>query len=180
MLIRAYKTYSIIMVFIMAFLWSTNPLRAEIQEVKIKVKGLSCPFCVYGIESHIKKVNGVDKVTTNLKKSEVVLQYKSTASFDLKSIQKAVTEGGFTLGSATVTVLGVVTRKDDYFQFNVLGTDSSFLLFGDEHQELSEDILSRLDKASKTRQTLQITGRVHSHKEALPGLSVEELKETVK
>ena len=105
MLIRAYKTFSIIMIFIMAFLWNTNPLSAEIQEVKIKVKGISCPFCVYGLESHIKKVNGVDKVTTNLKKSEVTLQYKSTASFNLDSIQKAVTEGGFTLWTATVTAL---------------------------------------------------------------------------
>ena len=38
------------------------PINAQVEEATVKVDGLSCPFCAYGLEKKLKKVEGVEKL----------------------------------------------------------------------------------------------------------------------
>jgi copper chaperone CopZ len=66
--------------------------------VYIQVKGLACPFCVQGLEKHLKKLDAVEGVSTSLKKGEVTLHLKSGETVEEKELREAVKKAGFTAG----------------------------------------------------------------------------------
>lgn len=66
--------------------------------VYIQVKGLACPFCVQGLEKHLKKLDAVEGVSTSLKKGEVTLHLKSGKTVEEKELREAVKKAGFTAG----------------------------------------------------------------------------------
>ena len=155
---------------------------AQIETVKIQVDGLGCPFCVKGIEKHLKKVEGVDRLSTNLKKGEVTLQYAPGALFDIRGLQKAVKRGGFTARAVEVTARGKIVQEENGFVFNIIGTKTAFLIHEPDSTDREEmntavsgETKTRLQKAVDANHTLEITGEVHNHKDALPGLSIEKL-----
>lgn len=162
---------------------------AQIENVKVQVKGLGCPFCVYGLEKQLKNVEGVENVSTDLKKGEVTLQYNSNAPFSTARIERAVTEGGFTLGNIEVTAVGQVKVEKTGILFRIQGTDSSFLLF-EEHvlsktlhqghipQTLTEKTKTELENAAENKKSIRMTGQVHSHQGSPPGLSITQMSET--
>ena len=41
-------------------------VQAEVSHVSVAVDGLGCPFCVYGLEKHLKQVDGVKNVAVQL------------------------------------------------------------------------------------------------------------------
>lgn len=154
---------------------------AQIEKVTVKVDGLACPFCVKGIEKHLKKVDGVQQVSTSLKKGEVHLRYRDSAQFDLSSIEEAIEDGGFTPGATTLTAVGVVPKNGETFEFTTKGAENTFLLH-EPHAEklpqgktLKQATVAKLREVATSKAKVRITGRVHSHKETLPGLSVDEL-----
>lgn len=73
----------------------TRPTHAH---VFIEVKGLACPFCVQGLEKHLKKLDAVEAVNTSLKKSETVLHLKADRTVAEKELRAAVEKAGFTAG----------------------------------------------------------------------------------
>ena len=156
---------------------------AQIEAATVRVDGLGCPFCVKGVEKHLKKVDGVKAVSTSLKQGKVRLQFAPGASFELSRIEKAVVRGGFTPGVVEVTARGQVVQKEKDFVFNVIGTKTAFLLHQTDSVERQEKIAAvtgetktKLEVAIAANQTLEITGKVHSHKDALPRLSIDTLK----
>jgi mercuric ion binding protein len=82
-------TLSLIMAATVAF--------AGQQAYKLRVDGLSCPFCAYGIEKKLKAVKGVEKVDVDLKTGNVIATVVEGAVFDEATAKKAVTDAGFTL-----------------------------------------------------------------------------------
>ena len=38
-----------------------------LSSASIQVDGLACPFCAYGLEKHLKKINGVESIEINMK-----------------------------------------------------------------------------------------------------------------
>ncbi len=68
-------------------------------QVFIQVKGLACPFCVQGLEKHLKKLDAVAEVHTSLKKGEAVVQLKPGRTVDENELRQAVKAAGFTAGS---------------------------------------------------------------------------------
>ena len=156
---------------------------AQVEAAKIRVDGLGCPFCVKGIEKHLKKVEGVDRLSTSLKKGEVTLQYAPGATFDIESLQRAVKRGGFTPGAVHVTARGKIARRENGFVFNVIGTKTAFVLHQtapadgrEKDAAVTGETKTKLEAAIAANQTLEITGKVHRHKDALPGLSIDTLK----
>lgn len=83
---------------ILFFLFSSAfPLYAEsaTQKIVIKVEGLYCPFCAYGLEKQLKKLNGYEKVEVNLKHGVAELHIKPGVTVTDKAIQQAVEDAGF-------------------------------------------------------------------------------------
>ena len=151
----------------------------QIEEATVQVNGLACPFCVKGVEKHLKKIEGVESVSTNLKRGEVRLQFVPGAFFELARIEKAVVRGGFTPGIVLLTAVGKVQGSSDDLVFNVAGAKNSFLL--EEAQTssrtVSVDTEAQLQGAMASEQTVQITGQVHDREQGPPGLAVRRIKE---
>jgi mercuric ion binding protein len=63
----------------------------------LRVDGLACPFCAYGVEKQLSRVEGVKEVVTDLKTGSVTVTVASGAAFDATIARRAVEAAGFTL-----------------------------------------------------------------------------------
>jgi len=71
------------------------------QAAIIAVDGLSCPFCVYGLEKNLKKVNGVESVNIDMKTGKATVVLKPDAHVDAQALRQAVKKAGFTARDIT-------------------------------------------------------------------------------
>ena len=69
--------------------------RLEDPDVIIEVDGLACPFCAYGIEKRLKKIDGVAELSVLLEEGKVQLKLAEGATVSEERLQKAVAEAGF-------------------------------------------------------------------------------------
>jgi len=63
----------------------------------VRVDGLACPFCAYGIEKQFSSLPGVTGTDVNLANGVVIVHVKSGARLDQAQIAKTVKDAGFTL-----------------------------------------------------------------------------------
>ena len=63
------------------------------------VDGLACPFCAFGIEKHLKKVDGVTDVQVDIADSVVRVTLQEGKTLTEGQARQAVKEAGFTLRS---------------------------------------------------------------------------------
>ncbi len=64
---------------------------------KLRVDGLACPFCAYGIEKQLSKLEGVARVDVDIEKGAVMVRLKEGATLDEATAKAAVKSAGFTL-----------------------------------------------------------------------------------
>ncbi|MDE2154283.1 MAG: heavy-metal-associated domain-containing protein [Xanthomonadaceae bacterium] len=63
----------------------------------VRVDGLACPFCAYGIEKQFSHMPGVTSTDVNLASGVVVVHVKPGTRFDQARIDKTVQQAGFRL-----------------------------------------------------------------------------------
>ncbi len=73
-----------------------HDLYAGAKEVTIRVDGLACPFCAYGLEKKLKKLDGAEEVNIFLNEGKATLVFKDGVSVDREEIERIVKEAGFT------------------------------------------------------------------------------------
>jgi len=78
-----------------------NAQESSTQSATIQVDGLSCPFCAYGLEKHLKKINGVKGVEINMKTGIATVALKAGAQVDDTALSEAVKKAGFTARGIT-------------------------------------------------------------------------------
>jgi copper chaperone CopZ len=80
------------------------PVLAQDQGTKVlvRVDGLSCPFCAFGLEKKLRKLSGVEAVTIKPDEAVVELVLKPGAVINQNKIREAVVAGGFTPGEIRV------------------------------------------------------------------------------
>lgn len=81
-----------------ALMFSMAVLAAENQYV-LGVDGLACPFCAYGIEKRLHKVDGVTDVQVDVGESLVRVTLQEGKTLTEERARQAVDEAGFTLRS---------------------------------------------------------------------------------
>jgi mercuric ion binding protein len=87
-------------IYIVAFLLICNTSVIAAEAVyKIGVDGLACPFCVYGIEKQLDKLEGIERMETDLQDGKIILEMGEDATLNEESVRAAVTRAGFTLRS---------------------------------------------------------------------------------
>ncbi len=87
---------------LIAVFWLSNIAWPADQEVwDVSVTGLACPFCAYSVEKSLNKLSGVDSVTVDLAANQVRVVMKAEHTADLKQINKAIVNAGFTPGDAS-------------------------------------------------------------------------------
>ncbi len=81
-----------------ALLWSSFSFAAGTR-YDMRVDGLACPFCAYGIEKKFTKTDGVKSVDINLVKGLVVVNTVEGKTFTEDTLKEIVNDAGFTLKS---------------------------------------------------------------------------------
>ena len=66
--------------------------------ITIHVKGLSCPFCVLGIEKRLKAIPSVETISSNWGKGEMYVKLKARQSQSDDELRQAIKRAGFTPG----------------------------------------------------------------------------------
>lgn len=77
--------------------WVATAALAAGPSYRLKVDGLACPFCAYGVEKKLGALDGVERLETNIKDGTVVVTMKDGAVLDEATAKQAVKDAGFTL-----------------------------------------------------------------------------------
>ena len=72
---------------------------------KIRVDGLACPYCAYGIEKKLKKIPGLSNIKVDLKKGLVSVDVKEGVALSEKQMRTLFKDAGFTYRSMKQTTL---------------------------------------------------------------------------
>lgn len=81
-----------------ALIFSPAALAADNQYL-LGVDGLACPFCAFGIEKRLNKVDGVTDIEVDVGKSVVRVTLQEGKTLTEDRARQAVKEAGFTLRS---------------------------------------------------------------------------------
>lgn len=88
-----YLTY---MLAIGALLFGAAPFAAE-QTYQLRVDGLACPYCAYGIEKAFMERDGVEHVGIDFQQGQVIVHTERNVEFSEKQLRTIVNDAGFTL-----------------------------------------------------------------------------------
>lgn len=160
-----------------------NTASAQIQSATMEVDGMTCPFCIYGIEKKLKSVDEIKDAEANLRSATVDLTFKDNAQVSIQRLDKAVDDSGFTPGEIEISASGQLEQYElddkDFPALKVTGSEQIFLLTASEHhghEEYigSEKLAELKENASKSGGVITISGRIHQHSDELPlALSVK-------
>lgn len=79
-----------------ALLWGSLALAAGTR-YELRVDGLSCPFCAYGIEKKLMKTEGVEAVDIDLERGLVIVRTREGVRLTEPQLKRLVRDAGFTL-----------------------------------------------------------------------------------
>ncbi|WP_439889169.1 heavy-metal-associated domain-containing protein [Pseudomonas sp. MBLB4123] len=72
------------------------------QVVDIEVRGLTCPFCVYGLEKNLGQAPGVDKAEVDLEANRARIELVPGQVAEIERYKGIIRDAGFTPGEATL------------------------------------------------------------------------------
>lgn len=120
---------------------------AQVKQVRIKVNGLACSFCAYGLEKKLKKLDGVGKVTISLNDGLATLDNKADQSIEFANLKALVKAAGFSATAISVIVQGVVKKSDGFYILAVTHSEEKLIL---KKNEKLNSLLPLLNGAPKT------------------------------
>jgi len=93
-----------IMMILLALAWNTAALAASTQ-YQMRVDGLACPYCAYGIEKKLNKIDGVEKIDIDLNKGLVIVNVADGVKLTEEQMTRLFKDAGFTYRSMTEKLL---------------------------------------------------------------------------
>ena len=118
-------------------------LWAQEGTIQVHVKGLSCPFCVYGVEKKLSKLSFLDTsqfnrgVFTDIETHRVTLALLPGESLDLPGVSRAIIDAGFEPITVHLRLLGPVVQQGEQYVLTHASTGERFLLTGEHLESLS-------------------------------------------
>lgn len=80
--------------------WNLGAFAAGTQYV-MRVDGLACPYCAYGIEKKLKKIEGVEKIDVDLNKGLVTVNVRENVELTKPQMIQLFEDAGFTYRNMT-------------------------------------------------------------------------------
>jgi mercuric ion binding protein len=183
-----------IKILILLFLFGLNTLvLAEVQEVTLRVDGLACPFCAYGLEKKIKKLEGFESLDIKINQGKVIVAWRKDKPLDIESIDNAVDNAGFTLRGVKGNFIGRVVKEDGKIFLLLDGpVKQRFYLYEASaikektklnhkieasNKAFSDTMRNRLERLTSKAVQVRINGPVHAHqgKKQPMALEIEKL-----
>lgn len=140
-----------VIIFFIALTLGSLSIQAQsgMDQFKVQVDGLGCPFCAYGLEKKFKEFKGIKKVKIDIETGDFSFLYPSDKELSLEAVENQVVKAGYT------PITGEVTRADGLVE-----------RMGVESQTRTEDVVlsqkttfvagncgmcqARIEKAAKT------------------------------
>ncbi len=122
--------------FLLLGLGSFKSALAQVEKVEIRVDGLACPFCAYGLEKKLKKIEGVEKVQINVQDGIATLRSRKGKSVEVENLESVVKDAGFTPREITAIIVGKVRQSDGTLVFSVTDSEVEFIV--KENEELQK------------------------------------------
>ncbi|MFV2056879.1 MAG: heavy-metal-associated domain-containing protein [Thiohalomonadales bacterium] len=94
------KKFRIVLTSLAILIWSSASFAGGTQ-YNLRVDGLACPFCAYGIEKKFTKTEGVEKIDIDLQKGLVIVNTNEGKTFKEDELKTIIDDAGFTLKSMT-------------------------------------------------------------------------------
>ena len=66
------------------------------RQIIVRVDGASCPFCAFGLEKRLGRIEGVADVKLEMKAGKVIVTLEKGATVSEHALREAVDEAGFT------------------------------------------------------------------------------------
>ena len=86
-------------------IWSAS-VPADGTRYRMRVDGLACPYCAYGIEKNLKKIEGVGKIDVDLNNGLVTVNVAEGVTLSDAQMTKLFNDAGFTFRSMSTVKLG--------------------------------------------------------------------------
>lgn len=170
-------------------------LKPRIQGLTLRVDGLACPFCAYGLEKKVQHLKGyeLDSYSVKINRGEVSFRWKPDRPLDLVAVKETVDKAGYTLRGVRVTAVGKIVKEDGkYFLSLNPSFDQHFYLYEKSALErikvegrrkegagavLTETSRKQLDLIMADGRLARVTGAVHAHekKDASPAIDMQRL-----
>lgn len=74
-------------------------------EYIMRVDGLACPYCAYGVEKKLKQIDGVQNIDVDLNKGLVTVQVAEGTELTEPQMKQLFKDAGFTYRSMTAKSL---------------------------------------------------------------------------
>ncbi|VAW93051.1 hypothetical protein MNBD_GAMMA23-844 [hydrothermal vent metagenome] len=97
------KTIVMAVLSVMVILSSLQVSFAAGTNYDIRVDGLACPFCAYGIEKKFKKMEGISNIKIDLDKGLVSVDAKEGVELKEDKMKTLFNDSGFTYRSMKTT-----------------------------------------------------------------------------
>ncbi len=88
---------STLLVLLMTVL--TGAAHAADLRYRIRVDGLACPYCAYGIEKKLRQIEGVKEIEVDLERGIVIVHTASGVDFTDEQLARLFADAGFTYRS---------------------------------------------------------------------------------
>lgn len=126
------QTKLIVTILAGVLLLLTGIVQARVSSMTVSVDGMACPFCAFGVEKRLKKVNGVATIAVDMKTGTANLVAKPKASIHYQEVPGAIKDAGFTAGVMKVTVSGTLATEGSSSFVLVYDGPSLFVHPGDD------------------------------------------------
>ena len=87
-----------IVMILLALIWSVGALAAGTQ-YQMRVDGLACPYCAYGIEKKLNAIVGVEKIDIDLENGLVIVDVTDGVKLSDERMTELFNDAGFTYRS---------------------------------------------------------------------------------
>ena len=107
------------------------PARAQVEEVKITVDGLTCNLCAAGLDRSLRKLDGVTGVKVTLATQVATMRLKPGVRVAPDQLRAAVERAGQSLVGVEVRLRGTLQRGERQYQLRAPELPQVFALRDD-------------------------------------------------
>ena len=183
---------TVVVIFPLMFMVLISTLEAQVDQVTLRVDGLACPFCAYGVEKKLKKLEGTRSMNILINEGKIILEWRPDRAFDLEAVRKAVDRAGFTLRGVKASIRGALmsdaggfylltphTPEQRFYLYESSKVTNPSFTKGERLDFLTEDTRNRLRQLLRKTSVVRIVGPLHEekHLERRIGLGIERLEE---
>lgn len=113
-------------------------------ELAVRVDGLTCPFCAYGIEKRVKRLEAVASYHIEVRQGTVSLVAKPGRPIEPAQVRQAIADAGFSPRGMSLTATGTFGTWEGRTEFTLSGVDPA-----------AQYIVSRESKAAGIAEAVQ-------------------------